>query len=136
MTGPTPQIPSEGRALRQCRLTEVNAKGAVRKSVFMPRAEGQDRDGLSVSIEDAVYRELHRRKFTSEGRCACSILVGDIREAKPLDVVADGEEADPKHALIVGFPDRTQSSGDLAAAEALARRLAQKASLYDFPDTE
>ena len=132
MTAVASQLPNETRLLRGCRLVEIRQSGEVKHHVFMPRFNGKDRNGLSVSIEDAEYKELHEKKFTSPNHGACSLVIRDVREVVPLDVVSKPKEEDPTHALIVGFPDRTLNAQNLADAENLARQLAKRARLYIF----
>ena len=98
----------------------------------MPRRDGQDRDGLSVSIETEELSALHQVKFESEGHRACQIHVESVRELRPLDVVADPNDDDPAHALIIGMPDRTLGTEQLAAVEHLAQELARRATAYTF----
>lgn len=130
----TDHIAGSSKALRKCRRSDVKANGQVSKSVFMPRAEGQDRDGLSVSIQSNGFNDLHRQRFAVDGRQACSITVSVVRELNPLDVVPDPMEDDPTHSLIVGIPDRSLSVENLAAAEQFARQLAKRASPFTFPE--
>ncbi len=99
----------------------------------MPRREGQDRDGLSVSIEDSASIPIQRRQFEAAGHRACQVRVHSVREVKPLDVVLDPTRDDPFHALIVGFPDRTLGIEQLAMVERLAQELSRRATLYEFP---
>jgi len=113
----------------------MNASGKIRKSAFMPRKEGQDRDGLSVSIETAEIAALHRAKFESDGHKACQIPVGSVRELPQLDVIARPTAEDPAHALIIGIPDRTLGPAQLATVEHLAQELAKRATAYTFSDT-
>lgn len=124
----------DGNCLRRIRSSEVNASGRVKKSAFLPRKDGQDKDGLSVSIEDPAFRELHRRKFEGVGRRTCQIRVALVREVQPLDVVPNPDPEDPTHALIVGFPDRTLGVEQLVEAERLADELSRRATEYTFPE--
>jgi hypothetical protein len=125
--------PPAANTLRRIRNSEINASGRIRKSAFMPRKGGQDRDGLSVSIETAELSNLHRNLFEAEGHRACQISVASVRELPALDVVSDPTQEDPAHALIVGLPDRTLGREQLAAVEYLAQELARRASGYTFP---
>jgi len=99
----------------------------------MPRKGGQDRDGLSVSIETVELSNLHRNLFEVERHRACQIGVAAVKELPALDVVSDPTQEDPSHALIVGLPDRTLGREQLAAVEYLAQELAKRATGYTFP---
>ena len=124
----------EANALRRVRRSEINASGRVRKGAFMPRKQGQDSDGLSVSIETAALSEMHRARFEgAQEHCACCLRVDAIRGLTPLDVVASGDDDDPAHALIVGIPDVTQGDDAIAQAEYFAGELAKRARPYTFP---
>jgi len=70
-----------------------------------------------VSIADAEYEELHRAKLELPDRSIAIIGVSEVREMG-LDVVADPDPDDPRHALITGIPDRTL--GDQQTKEAAA----------------
>lgn len=103
----------------------------VRKSAFIPRANGQDNDGLSVSrVGGKTLARLRRLKPDKEG---VTLHVGRVREISAngcrLDVEADPIEDDPDHALIVGFPPRhpDESLTEKAIRERLAELLAQNA---------
>ena len=98
----------------------------------MPRRDGQDCDGLSVSIETEELSALHEAKFESEGHKACQILVESVRELRPLDVISNPNDDDPAHALIIGMPDRPPGRAELAAVEHLAQELAKRATAYTF----
>src|SRR6266566_5152790 len=101
MTPSTGTVPTEGQALRRVRSSEINSVGKIRKSAFMPRAEGQDRAGLSVSIETAHLRAQHKAKFESRGHRACCVAFSGVR-GLGLDVTADPRPDDEAHALITG----------------------------------
>ena len=131
MTVSTP-LSSRKTCLRRIRASEVNAAGRIRKAAFMPRREGQDRDGLSVSIEDRQLVSVHRRHFESPGYRASQIGVRAVREIPPLDVVPDPTPDDRAHALIIGIPDRTLGAEETAAAERMAQELSRRATLYTF----
>jgi hypothetical protein len=130
---PGAPIADQANCLRRIRKSDINASGNVRKSVFMPRREGQDRDGLSVSIECQDLCELHREKFQDAEHGACQIRVSSVREIPSLDVTPDPIPDDPAHALIVGLPDRTRGPEELALVERIAQELARRARAYKFP---
>jgi hypothetical protein len=121
------------------RKGDIRGGGRINKSAFRPRLNGQDRDGLSVSISDPEYLELHRAKYEQPGKATVSIVVGDVREIGRrigreivLDVVAAPDD-DPRHALITGIPDLTLGEAQKLDAERIAELLAKAAKVYEFP---
>jgi len=104
--------------------------------VFLPSKSGKDRDGLSVSIENAALRAVHRAKYDDDEHRACYLMVASVRELKPLDVVAEPDEDDPAHALIVGIPDLTLGINELERAEHFASELAKRAKQYTSPSND
>ena len=138
-THPDLMLNSDSTLLRKMRRDGSDSKGRVKKSAFMPRANGNDRDGLSVSIKVDFWRALHRSKFVDEKCRACSISVRSIEQLNSylenirLDVILSNDDPDdPAHALITGIPDRTSGVEALAAAEFIADKLSKLARLYDF----
>jgi hypothetical protein len=128
------RIGDDRTALRRVRISEIRGSGEVKKNAFLPRKSGVDKKGLSVSIERPDLIEVHRAKFEIAGeRCACFLIVGDIRKIGTVDVVPDADPQDPSHALIIGIPDVTLGGEDLAKAEYVASQLAKLAKRYDFP---
>jgi hypothetical protein len=142
-TGSTPvsaklhlkDIHFEDAALRGMRKSDIRANGRIRKGAFKPRSNGEDREGLSVSIHDPECLELHREKFGHPEKAVASIIVREVHEIG-LDVVPDADEEDPRHALIVGIPDLTLGDAQKAAAERFAELLANRATVYKFPPAE
>lgn len=128
---PGTPLPDSANCLRRVRSSEINASGRVKKSAFLPRKEGKDSDGLSVSIQDDRFASVHRQKFEGAGYRVCQILVSSVRQSPPLDVKIAPEPQDPMHALIVGFPDRAL---EIARAERLADELSRRAKPYTFPE--
>jgi hypothetical protein len=129
-------ISAEDNALRGARSSEVKDSGRVRKGAFMPRKDGQDRDGLSVSIETPVLATSHRAKYETSGHRTCLVQVRSVRAVPvvpSLDVKEDADEDDPAHALIVGIPDPTLGSENLRQAEFVAGELAKRARPYLWP---
>jgi hypothetical protein len=128
--------PSVGVAslLRGARATDIK-NGRVKKAAFLPRANGNDRDGLSVSIRDEAYGDLHRTIYAKRDR-ATAIIGSDAVRDTGLDVNRAPEEEDPMHALIVGIPDRTLGDQQRALAERYAEELARRAREYDHETGE
>lgn len=121
-------------ALRSMRESDVRADRRIKKAAFRPRNDGRDRAGLSVSISDPEYFELHRKKYARPDKVTASILVSRIQEIG-LDVVDDPDAQDPRHALIVGIPDVTLGDAEKASAERFAQLLAERATVYSFPSS-
>lgn len=106
--------------------------GRIKKAAFLPRAKGQDRDGLSVSVLDPQYLSLHRSRYQQQDKATAKIAVSAVRELE-LDVVHDADLDDPRHALIIGIPDRTIGDHELLLANRFAEELAKRAAEYTFP---
>jgi hypothetical protein len=113
------------------RRTDVRRDGQINKSAFMPRSNGKDRDGLSVSIFDQEFHDVHRAKYDQPAKAVACIVVLEILRIG-LKVNADPDEEDPRHALIVGIPDRTLGDQERLEAERLAEQLAKRATLFHF----
>jgi hypothetical protein len=126
------RVPLDANALRKIRRSWIKGRGGVKKAAFMPRENGNDRDGLSVSIETPDLAETHRAHFDSGSFCACVVSAFQVRNLT-LEIVLAPEDFDPAHALITGIPDRTLGSEELARAERFAEKLAEVATEYRFP---
>ena len=105
----------------------------VRKSAFIPRANGQDNDGLSVTmVGDDTLKRL-RQRLGAPDKEGITLHVGHVREisanGRRLDVTADPIENDADHALIIGFPPRhpAESAEEKAVWNRLADLLSQQA---------
>ncbi len=132
---PKKLVTLEDTALRGMRASDKRANGRIKKSVFLPRSKGQDRDGLSISISDPAYVVLHRAKYEQPGKATASIVVKEVLKID-LNVVADPDETDPKHALITGIPDLTLGEAERREAERFAELLANHANIYTFPPAD
>jgi len=110
----------------------VYSDGRVKKTAFLPRAKGQDREGLSVSVLDPQYLDLHRAKYLQPEKATARVGVNAVREIG-LDVIADPDPQDPRHALITGIPDRTIGDEEKLHAERFAELLAKQAVIFTFP---
>jgi hypothetical protein len=124
----TPTLPGT-MLLRGARATDIK-NGRVKKAAFLPRANGNDRDGLSVSIRHEAFRDIHRAIYVKPGRATAAIGTDSVREIG-LDVNPAPEVEDPMHALIVGIPDRTIGEQDRLLAERFAEQLADRAGEYN-----
>ena len=112
-------------------LKRLPERITVRKSAFIPRKNGNDNDGLSVTTANGSA--LERLRNLSPDKEGVTLHVGSVRamQAGPyrLDVVADPLESDIDHALIIGMPRRhaDESAEEKAGYERLAELLAQHA---------
>ncbi len=108
----------------------------VRKSVFMPRKNGKDNDGLSVTVVRPNVLTFLRQNLDAPEKQAVTLHVGSIREIHmdeySLDVKSNPVQNDPHHALITGFPPRApaESAKDKLIWNRFAELLAKHARLY------
>lgn len=107
--------------------------GRVKKEAFIPRNNGKDDDGLSVSqIRGSSESEL-RIRLANFDRAFCTLIAGDIRDIREqtviLDVCPNPTLSDPLHALITGVPTALPQKAIMIR---LAQRLAQISSEYKF----
>jgi hypothetical protein len=121
-------------ALRRMREGDGRKDGTIKKAAFLPRRNGKDREGLSVSIFDTEFLQMHLEKFEEPGKAIAAIPVIRIEELG-LTVHADPDPDDPRHALIRGIPDITIEE-NLAEVERIAELLAKRATLFKFPSSE
>lgn len=126
-----PPIDRADTGLRRMRDGDARKDGSVKKAAFLPSKNGKDRDGLSISISDPAFLEVHRAKFEQPGRATAGIAVSSI-EGLGLTVHADPDPPDLRQALIKGIPDITIVA-NLAQVERMAELLAKCASVYQFP---
>jgi len=129
---PETPAPPDANVLRKIRKSWVKARGGVKKSAFMPRENGNDGDGLSVSVETPNLAEMHLAHFEDGTFCACVVSAVQVRNLT-LDIMLAPEIYDAAHALITGVPDRTLGADELAQAERYAEKLADVAAEYHFP---
>ncbi|HTA41394.1 MAG TPA: hypothetical protein VK789_03035 [Bryobacteraceae bacterium] len=113
------------------RASDARKDGTVKKAAFLPSKNGKDRDGLSISIADPAFLEVHRARFVQPGKATAAIQVDSIQEIG-LTVHTDPDPEDQRHALIKGIPDITVEA-NLAQVERIAELLAKRATLYTFP---
>lgn len=113
------------------RESDARKDGTVKKAAFLPSKNGKDRDGLSISIYDPAFLEVHRAKFQEPGKATAAIRISSI-EGLGLTVHADPDPPDLRHALIKGIPDITIEA-NLAQVERIAELLAKQAASYRFP---
>ena len=142
MPEPTKRALPHGAVLvRNIRPDDIRATGAIKKQAFIPRANGKDEDGLSVSepLEDSIDQLCART--LNQHRCFGKLHAGSVRGiegggANPLDVMAAPTITDGHHALITGMPrlaDRQSSDAAKALTERLAESLAKIAAVYTPP---
>lgn len=125
-------LPDLTLLVKGLREREINQQtGKIKKGAFIPRRNGNDDDGLSVSqpCSDSL-QELKMRLQNKDG-LFCQLVVGSVRlieEQKiKLDVWPDPTESDHYHSLIKGVP---VSLAEAAVANRLAGKLAEVSSLY------
>jgi hypothetical protein len=120
------------RAVDPDRLTKTVPR-LVNKGAFIPRLNGKDNAGLSVTLVRPGTLGFLRQRLAAPLKEAVTLNVGRVRQvsvdAYDLRVVADPVESDPYHALIVGFPPRrpNESLQDKAIWNRLAELLAKQA---------
>ena len=111
------------RGIRQNEIRD----GKVKKSAFIPRKNGKDDDGLSVSELRSDARESLEERVKSSDGCYCKLSACDIRKKEQnfpgLDVCPSPTVMDPYHALIKGVPTGV-SPAERGAATRLAELLA------------
>jgi hypothetical protein len=133
----TDEIPCEeiaARAVNRDQLTNSEPR-LVHKGAFIPRKNGKDNAGLSVSLVRPGTLGFLRQRLGVSLKEAVTLNVGRVRQVSAdeyvLNVVADPVEGDAYHALIVGFPprrpDETESFQNKAAWNRLAELLAVQA---------
>jgi hypothetical protein len=120
------------RAVDPDQLTRA-APRIVRKAAFIPRMNGRDNAGLSVTLVRPGTLGFLRQRLAAPLKEAVTLNVGRVRQVSAgghqLGVVSDPVEGDLYHALIVGFPSRhpDESVQDKAIWNRLAELLAKQA---------
>ena len=128
-------MPDNTLLIRGIRVREINQQTRkIKKAAFIPRRNGQDDDGLSVSQPAGDSRDRLMVRLSNAEGLFCKFQAGLVRAIEEgkirLDVCPYPTEKDPYHALIKGVPtSRTQA----ALATRLADRLAAIASEYIPP---
>src|ERR1700728_1825848 len=98
---PGNRVAHEKDALRRIRRSWIKGAGSIKSVPFEPRANGNDRDGLSVSIAEEGHRELHRQTFESDSHTACAVVAGGVRDMG-LDILPAPENKNPTNRLMTG----------------------------------
>src|ERR1035438_756546 len=100
------QKPIADQALmtRNIRESWINRQtGRIKKDAFIPRRNGKDDDGLSVSQPGGDSREKLIERMNNQYGFFCGLLAGSIRgiceQSTDLDVHPNATERDPLHAL-------------------------------------
>jgi hypothetical protein len=128
-------LPDQTLLIRGVRHKEINQQTRkIKKYAFVPRRNGQDDDGLSVSQPANDSRgELMKRLSNLDG-LFCKLQAGQVRMIAEgvirLDVCPSPTKMDPYHALIKGVPTTKE---EVAIATRLAEKLAAIASEYTPP---
>ena len=118
--------------LRGIRESDISKQtGRVKKTAFIPRKNGKDDAGLSVSQPNGENRGQIKGRMGNESGVFCSLLAARIRSIKEsgvtLEVCLKPTERDPFHSLIKGVPTDREST---ALATRLAQRLAEICDEY------
>ena len=120
------------RAVDPDQLTRAMPR-PFRKAAFIPRMNGKDNPGFSVTVVRPGTLGFLRQQLAAPLKEAVTLNVGRVREISAdgfaLGVLADPVEGDPNHALIMGFPPRRpdESAKDKATWNRLAELLAKQA---------
>lgn len=119
--------------LRGIRESEISKQtGRIKKTAFIPRRNGKDDDGLSVSQANGENHEQLTTRMGNQDGVFCSLLAGAIRDIEEqnvrLEVYLKPTERDRLHSLIHGVPTDREST-------ALATRLAQRLADISRPYT-
>jgi len=128
-------LPDQTLLIRGVRLKEINQQTRkIKKAAFIPRRNGQDDDGLSVSQPADDSRERLMARLSNAEGFFCKFQAGTVRTIEEgtirLDVCPFPTKIDPYHALIKGVPT---SHVQAALATRLAEKLAAIASEYVPP---
>ena len=128
-------LPDNTLLIRGIRLREINQQTRkIKKAAFIPRRNGQDDDGLSVSQPAGDSRDRLMVRLSNAEGFFCKFLAGSVRMIEEgtirLDVCSSPSMIDPYHALIKGVPT---SHTQAALATRFAERLAAIASEYIPP---
>jgi hypothetical protein len=129
-------LPDEALLVRGLRKKEINQEtGKVKKQAFIPRRNGQDDDGLSVSRLAGESLERLKARLQNQDGLFCSLAAGGVRaisvEGTQLEVCPDPTATDEYHCLITGLP---VSLADSALTNRLAEKLAAIATIYHPPE--
>ncbi len=120
------------RAIRERDIHKETRK--IKKSAFIPRRNGKDDDGLSVSQPAADSRSRLASRIQPPEERSCTLTAGEIRaisvDAVTLEVCPSPTERDTLHALIKNVPTALEET---AIATRLAQRLAEVSIEYTPP---
>jgi hypothetical protein len=125
-------LPDQTLMIRGIRRGEINQQtGKIKKTAFIPRRNGKDDDGLSVSQPANDSREGLMKRLSNVDGFFCKFQAGLVRLIEEgvirLDVCLFPTDLDPYHALIKGVPVTKEQ---IAIATRLAEKLAAIASKY------
>jgi hypothetical protein len=127
------QRPSDTEEIvRGCDSDCVRSDRTVKKCAFIPRRNGKDDDGLSVSLRNLENEEDLRARLRQPppDRTLVGLQPGLVRTIKAsedcaaLDVIPNPQPNDPHHCLITGIPTG-KGIEDIARANRLAELLAK-----------
>lgn len=125
-------LPDDTVLIRGIRGREINHQtGKIKKQAFIPRRNGKDDDGLSVSQSANDTLSKLKVRLNNEDGVFCELAAGEIRlieeHQAELEVCPDPTGMDPYHALIIGVPVDPALA---AIATRLAERLANISSIF------
>jgi hypothetical protein len=122
------------RGIRERDINKVTRQ--VKKSAFIPRRNGNDDDGLSVSQPLSDTDVQLAKRMRPREPYYCSILAGQIRaievSALRLEVCPDPTEQDEFHALIKNVPTGSDME-NITLSTRLAQLLAEASVEYMPP---
>ena len=127
------KLPDPTFLVRGIRKDEISKQtGRIKKGAFVPRRNGKDDDGLSVSQPGNDNHEQLMARMENSSGLLCGLVAGNVRTIQEgnvsLEVCPNATERDPLHCLIQGVPTNSEAS---AMANRLAERLAQISNPYE-----
>lgn len=130
-------IPESTRIVRGIRAKYAK-NGKIDKAAFLPRTNGKDDNGLSLSEpknDNAEQLRVRMRREPDDRFCILTAAEGKqcCKAVAELEIFAAPRPWDPFHALMVGLP-----TGKDPESKALANRLAEllAANSSEYPPPE
>lgn len=117
--------------IRGCDPEHIGSDQKVKKSAFIPRRNGKDDGGISVSLRGGDTDEQLRVRMRQPAPLRSLVQIGcgvvrdiSIEDERPLDVLLHPTPEDPLHCLITGMPTGKDPE-EIARATRLAQLLAK-----------
>jgi hypothetical protein len=132
-------LPCSAVVARAVRPEYVKNRPKVSKSAFIPRNDGSDVDGLSVTVNVSEAAVRLRAKLSAAPIEVVTLHVGRVRNIRlddvaelKLDVLFSPEDDDPFHALLTGILASLSKENKLSKEgrrmqERFAEKLAEQA---------